>query len=404
MELLIPAGNMNKLKSAVQYGANAVYLSGQNFGLREASDNFSLEQLREAVEYCHAHQVKSYITLNGFLHDEDILHVKDYVNFLNQIKADALIISDLGLISFISEFNLIPIHLSTQASCLNSSAGQFWKKHGVKRLILGRETSLAEASEIKRDTGLEVELFIHGSMCMSYSGNCTISNFTQGRDSNRGGCAQSCRFEYSFKEVNEKNNEDKFSLEKSKSYFMSSKDLNGIDLIPEYYNYKIDSVKVEGRMKSEFYAGLTAKAYREAIDLVGAGKTMEFNQRLPILNNYLNKYSHRSYTHASLLEKAQVDSIYDERESEVEGQHNYVGKSLGLYKDNYLMMSVKKKFTIGCLLEFHLFSGENVTTKVGEILDLDLERIEKPKPSSVVLIPLNDKIPNDVLISLVHGG
>ena len=223
-ELLAPAGSLEKLKVASLYGADAVYLGGQKFGLRAASDNFTFSELIEGVEFAHSNGTLVYVVLNGFLHDQDIEDLGEFVSFLEEIKVDAVICSDLGVVEFVSQNSNLTIHLSTQASCLNSYSGKLWKKMGVKRLILGRECSIEDGAKIKKETGLEVEMFIHGAMCMAYSGNCVISNYTAGRDSNRGGCAHSCRFEYSL----DVSKYDTKSTEGKKSFFMSSKDLNGI--------------------------------------------------------------------------------------------------------------------------------------------------------------------------------
>ena len=196
MELLAPAGNLQKLKSAVLYGADAVYLAGPRFGLRGASDNFSDHELQQSVEFAHSRNCKVYVTLNAFLHESDMVSLPEYVEFLAECKVDAVIVADLGVMSVVQERSEIPIHLSTQASCLNLESAKAWKDLGVKRIILGREVSIDQAARIRKESGLEVEMFIHGAMCMAFSGNCTISNYTAGRDSNRGGCIQRCRFSY----------------------------------------------------------------------------------------------------------------------------------------------------------------------------------------------------------------
>ena len=200
-ELLAPAGNLEKLKIAVLYGADAVYLAGPCFGLRAGTDNFSDEEMEEGVAFAHQRGVKVYVTLNSFPHDEELLNLPDYVKFLESCGVDAVIVSDAGMLSVAQRHSNLAIHLSTQASCLNSQAAVLWKNLGVKRIVLGRELSIDQARVIRERAGIEVEMFIHGSMCMAYSGNCIISNYTLGRDSNRGGCAQSCRFSYSIREI-----------------------------------------------------------------------------------------------------------------------------------------------------------------------------------------------------------
>ena len=197
MELLAPAGNLNKLKIAVLYGADAVYLAGPKYGLRGASDTFSDTELLDGIQFAHLNNCKIYVTLNAFLHHKELEELPKYVSFLEQSKVDAVIVSDLGVMTVVQQHSKLPVHLSTQASCINIHAAKAWKRLGAKRLVLGREVSLEEAGMIRKASGIEVELFVHGAMCTAYSGNCTISNYTSGRDSNRGGCVQSCRFYYS---------------------------------------------------------------------------------------------------------------------------------------------------------------------------------------------------------------
>ena len=186
-ELLSPAGSLEKLKLAVLYGADAVYIGGQKYGLRTASENFTDGEIEEGVLFAKKNGVKVYVVLNGFLHDSDFEYLQDFIIFIEKAGVDAVIVSDPGVISLVSEHSKLDIHLSTQASCLNIEAGKLWKKAGVKRLVLGREVSIESAKRIKSETGLEIEMFVHGSMCIAYSGNCVISNYTSGRDSNRGG-------------------------------------------------------------------------------------------------------------------------------------------------------------------------------------------------------------------------
>ena len=217
-ELLSPAGSLEKLKVSISYGADAVYCGGQKFGLRSAADNLTYQELEEGVNFAHEKNAKVFVVLNSFLHDQDLEELPSFVRFLEEVGVDAVIVSDLGVVRTVRSVSKIPIHLSTQASCLNIQSALFWKKMGVQRIVLGREVSLEEASQIKKETGLEIELFIHGSMCMAYSGNCVISNYTSGRDSNRGGCAHSCRFEYTLE-----GKEDSGNKKELKSFFMSSK-------------------------------------------------------------------------------------------------------------------------------------------------------------------------------------
>lgn len=381
-ELLMPAGSLEKLKTSVLYGADALYLGGQNFGLRTAADNFTEEELIEGVEFAHARGVKVHVVLNSFLHDEDLRDLPEFLNFLNEIKVDALIVSDLGVIETVKKYSDIPIHLSTQASCLNSYAGVLWKKMGVKRLILGREVSLDEAALIKKEVGLEVELFIHGSMCMAFSGHCTISNYTQGRDSNRGGCAHSCRFEYTLRDLD--------SVEKRKAYFMSSKDLQGLAYLEKFIELGIDSMKVEGRMKSPLYAGTIAKVYREALDYYQEHGHI-YSEKMLEWEKELSKVTHRTYSEGNLNEDAGSDSIFDEREHQ-ENTYAIAGEILEVINTDHQKKSIVKvrnKFNPKTYLEFLPFKGmgEAINFQAHFVEDLNGHELLKTKPSTLVRIP-----------------
>ena len=377
-EVLAPAGSLSKLKVAVHYGADAVYLGGQKFGLRAASENFTNSELQEGVKYAHARKSKVYVVLNSFFHRQDFEGLDEFLTFLSDIKVDAVIVSDLGVVDFISQnYKSLVIHLSTQASCLNVSSALFWKERGVKRIVLGREVTLNEAKIIKEKTKLEIEMFIHGSMCMSYSGHCVISNYTQGRDSNRGGCAHSCRFEYKLK-----NNGQEIS-----TYFMSSKDLEGVDVIPHFFDAGIDSVKIEGRMKGPLYAATTTKIYREALECYQQNPT-EFVKlkKEKGWTEELNKFSHRDYTNGSLIGPADMSSIYNKRESE-EKTFDAIGTVLEIKEGQYLLIEVRNKFSCGETLEILPFRGKSEKIYLDKILSASGSEIESTKPGSVVRIP-----------------
>ena len=274
-ELLCPAGNFEKMKSAILYGADAVYLASDMFGMRAAADNFTLEELDEAVKYAHQRNVKVYVTVNTMPHTCEYERLKKYLKSYDEIGVDALIISDLGVLMLAKE--TIPnmeIHISTQASIVSGASATAYYNLGAKRVVLARELSLKEIQEIRRTTppDLELECFIHGSMCISYSGRCLLSNYYTGRDANRGACAQPCRWNYknanpiSFAE--EKRLEDNLSIEEYKegSFIMSSKDMCMIEHIPELMESGIDSFKIEGRMKSAYYTAICANTYKMAMN------------------------------------------------------------------------------------------------------------------------------------------
>lgn len=376
-ELLSPAGSLEKLKVAVLYGADAVYLGGQKFGLRQASDNFTAEELREGVEFAHERGTLVYVVLNSFLHDKDLEELPEFLTLLEELKVDAVIVSDLGVITTIQKYSKLVIHLSTQASCLNTESAKLWKEMGVTRIVLGREVTIKEARAIKEATGLEIEMFVHGSMCMSYSGNCVISNYTQGRDSNRGGCAHSCRFEYSI------DSDD--TMEKRKAHFMSSKDLEGIRLLQDFIDAGIDSLKVEGRNKSHYYAGTISKVYSEALRHYKTHGHF-LSADLDRWEEELAKVAHRDYTTGSLEDHADETSIYNQREHD---EQEYVVSAVVLeVKENvHTLLEVRSAFVPGDELEVMPFTGPQVAFRVVDLKTLGNQTLLKSKPGTVVKVP-----------------
>lgn len=377
-ELLSPAGSLEKLKVSVLYGADAVYLGGQKFGLRQASDNFTYEELAEGVAFAHQRNALVYVVLNSFLHDKDLIELPEFLGVLEELKVDAVIVSDLGVIEVIKKHSNLVVHLSTQASCLNVESAKLWQKMGAQRIVLGREVTIKEAAKIKKATGLEIEMFVHGSMCMSYSGNCVISNYTQGRDSNRGGCAHSCRFEYSIDKFNS-------SKEQIKAYFMSSKDLEGIRLLPEFIEARIDSLKVEGRNKSHHYAGTISKVYSDALRYY-KGHGHFLSSDMLSWESELRKVSHRDYTTGSLADYAGSDSIYNFRESD-DNEFVVSGIVLEAVAGNHLLVDVKSAFCPGDVLEVMPFSGATKMLNVDSLKSISGIPLVKSKPGSVVKIP-----------------
>ncbi len=374
-ELLAPAGGPEKLNVAVSYGANAVYLGGQKFGLRSAADNFTNEEILSGIDFAHKKDVKVYVVLNSFFHNKDFDGLDNFVKFLDKNNVDGVIASDLGVIQRVKEVSNLIVHLSTQASCLNLGAISAWKELGIKRVILGREVSLKDIKKIKRSSDVEIEIFIHGSLCMTYSGNCVISNYTQGRDSNRGGCAQSCRFEYTLE--NEK-------LNKKRSFFMSSKDLCGIQYIPEVVEAGIHSLKIEGRMRSNAYLSTVTKVYREALDAYRRGQWNE--QRIDYWMTELRKISHREYISGNLETRAQQGSIFNDREA-LKSDYKIAGEVLEVDPNNFILLKVKNKFLLDSTLELVPFKGENILSEASFIKNILGENQEMTRPGTVVKIP-----------------
>lgn len=266
-ELLVPAGNFEKLKVAIHYGADAVYLAGPNYGMRKRAGNFSLLELNEAVRYAKNNKVKVYVTVNIFPRNDDLYGIAKYLTEIDNIAPDAVIIADPGIV-FIAKNTIpsMPLHLSTQANTTNWASAQFWREQGIARICLARELSLQEILEIKKKSDLEIEVFIHGAVCISYSGRCFMSKYMVDRDANEGDCSQSCRWEYSL--VEKKRAGEYFPIEEDDrgTYFFNSKDLCLIKYIPDLILSGVSSFKIEGRMKSVYYVGMVTKIYREAID------------------------------------------------------------------------------------------------------------------------------------------
>lgn len=378
-EILAPAGSLDKLKVAVLYGANAVYVGGQKFGLRTAAENFTTDELREGVIFAHARGARVYVVLNSFLHDKDLTELPEFVEFLDEIKVDAVIVSDLGVVRTVRKHSSIDVHVSTQSSTLNVEAAKLWKNMGATRIVLGREVSIKEAGKIKREAGIEIEMFVHGSMCMAYSGNCVISNFTQGRDSNRGGCAHSCRFEYSLDMGLD-------TKEKRKAYFMSSKDLEGIRVLPEFIKEEIDSLKIEGRMKSHLYAGTMSKVYSEALNYYKEHGDF-LSDKLLSWEEELGKVSHRAYTEASLVKPAGADSIFNERENNTDNEWQMVGTVVEANAKSGIIIEVRNAFNQGDYIEVIPFEGAAFALNTHEMMDLSLNPVVRTRPSTLVRLP-----------------
>jgi len=270
-ELLAPAGNYEKLVTAIHYGADAVYLGGKSFSLRAKAGNFSNESMREGIIYAHEHGVKVYVTVNIIAHNKDFAGLEEYLLGLQNMGADGLIISDPGIFSCATKtVPELPIHLSTQANVTNKESASFWFEQGAKRLNLARELSLAEIAEIRNSVQGELEIFVHGALCISYSGRCMLSNYMTGRDANQGSCAHPCRFSYSL--VEEKRPGEYFPVEEDErgTYIFNSKDLCLLEMLPQLVASGVDSLKIEGRMKSIFYVGGVVRVYRAALDYLAA--------------------------------------------------------------------------------------------------------------------------------------
>ncbi len=371
IELLAPAGDFNKLKTAFYYGADAVYVGGKELGLRASAGNFTDEELKSAALYAHERGKKIYVTVNILARNYDIDKAEKYLRFLDGIHIDGAIISDAGLISLAREVAPdLPINVSTQASLLNYRAVRFWKDQGVKRVILARELSLKEIAEIhEKVPDIEIETFIHGAMCISYSGRCLLSDYRAGRPSNRGECVQACRWNY---EIREKGSSGAFmEMEEDErgTYILNSKDLNLSEYISELGEAGVCSFKIEGRMKSEYYLATVINAYRRALDAyykVGKDYVKDGFYRLE-----LDKTAHREFTTAYLL--GENDRTENFTDSQSRGTHKFIATVID-GGDGYAIVEMRNRFKVGDKLEVlspsetfnHIITVEKMETESGE--------------------------------------
>lgn len=371
MELLAPAGNMDKLKLALLYGADAVYLGGKSFGLRAFSDNFSREELKEAVTYAHERGKKVYVTVNIFPHNGDLAALPDYLTYLQDIHADAVLIADPGIFSMAREVapNL-PIHISTQANVTNWATAKFWKDNGASRVVMAREVSLKDIRYIHDHVPIELEGFVHGAMCISYSGRCLLSNyFTENRDSNRGQCVQCCRFKYNV--VEEKRPGQYFPVVEDErgTYIFNSKDLCLLPYLPDLYEAGLSSLKIEGRMKSAHYVATVVKVYRQAMDAYEADPA-HFTV-LPEWVEELEKISHRPYTRGfSVSRPTEADQVYSH--SSNTQTHEFIGivRSYDAEK-GIAWIEQRNHFKLGQTVEFLQPKGHLVRLALSSLIDED---------------------------------
>ncbi len=368
IELLAPCGDFNKLKTALHFGADAVYVGGNNYGLRKGAKNFSNEGLAEAVQYCHERGKKLYVTCNIVAHNRDFEGLEEYLQYLDNIGVDAVIVSDPGIIVFCKKvLKKTQIHLSTQANATNKYSVKFWADCGVSRIVLARELSVEEIKEIKDYIGdVELEAFVHGAMCVSHSGRCLLSNFLTHRDGNHGDCVQACRWEYAIHEVNNDNKKLILTEDEKGSYIMNSKDLNMLANLKDLMDAGVCSFKIEGRMKSQYYVGTVINAYRTAIDLVQKG------QEIPeYLQKELAKTAHRDYTTGFYYGDNNTIS-YDNNQTA--GEYDFMAEVIGYDKaKGGIWVEQRNRFAIGDCLEIlsatREYLNKNIIIEVMENVD-----------------------------------
>lgn len=384
LELLAPAGNFEKLKTAIYYGADAVYLGGKSFSLRAQADNFTEEEILKAVEYAHERNVKIYVTVNIFARNYDFQKAIEYFKFLEKANVDAVLITDVGLIKVAKEFAPdLKIHLSTQANTLNKYAVKFWGEMGVERVVVARELSLVEIREITEYCPeVQIEAFIHGAMCISYSGRCLLSNYFNGRDGNRGECVQACRWQY---EIREKSKEGEFfpiEEDDKGTYILNSKDLNMMNYIGEMIKAGIVSFKIEGRIKSEYYLATVINAYRRAIDeYLKIGD--KYSENTTFYDELL-KTNHRVFTTAYML--SDNDKTVNYEDSQSVGNRQFIANVIGDGNGEYFTVQMRNRFKKGDVLEILSPSNYfNKTITVDKVTDEDGNLVEDAKLVQQVL-------------------
>ncbi|MDR1782596.1 MAG: U32 family peptidase [Bacilli bacterium] len=382
-ELLAPAGDLNKLKIALLYGADAVYIGGKQFSLRSAASNFSLEDIKEGVLFAHYYSKKVYVVVNIIFHNDNLVGLKEYLDELSEIRVDGIICADMVVVDTIKKYHInLNYHISTQQSITNSYAIKFYKNLGASRVVLAREISFDQLKELKENTDIELEYFVHGAMCVAYSGRCMLSNYYSKRDSNRGGCSQSCRWNYQlFNDDNEISNKDNY-------FTMSSKDLNLASYLYLLIASGIDSLKIEGRMKSIYYLATVVSSYRNIIDEYlanGIEQVRDFN--IDNLNKAANRATGNGFIDGYHYEDIQ---LYNNREE------HPTKEFIGLVLDSdgeYLKIEQRNNFKVNDDVELFGPNKEFYSFKVMEIFDENKNSIEvAPHPQQIIYLKFDKKV------------
>ena len=386
IELLSPAGDLERLKVTLSYGADAVYIGGQKYSLRANATNFSIDEIKEGCDFAHKLNKKVYLTLNIVFHNEDMDGVEDYIKQVVDAGIDAFIVSDPFIISHIkTNYPQVEVHLSTQNSTSNYKSVEYFKEEGIDRVVLARELSKNEIKEIIDKTGVDIEVFIHGAMCTCFSGRCALSNYVTNRDANRGGCAQVCRFAFETKE--------------EKKFTMATKDINMARHIGDMIDIGIKSLKVEGRMRSLYYLATVIGTYREIIDSYYEGSLTE--EKLELLEYRLSRVANREVsTHYFTKEADETDQYYTGRQ-EISNQ-DYLGLITGYDKDNECIILVERNyFKPGDEIELFTPSGEIYDYVVDKIYDEDMNELEVARhPEQVLKLKFDKELPPYSMIRL----
>lgn len=397
-ELLAPAGNLEKLKMAVLYGADAVYLSGQFYGLRALANNFTLEEMKEGLEFARERGAKVYVTVNILAHNEEIQGIPSYLKELEEVGVDGIIVSDPGIIRLAKEVApSLNLHLSTQANTTNWSSAKFWEEQGIKRIVLARELSLQEIKEIRQHSGIELETFVHGAMCISYSGRCLLSNYLAQRDANRGLCAHPCRWKYYLMEETRPGEYYPVVEDKTGTFIFNSKDLCLLEFIPELVKAGVNSFKVEGRMKSVHYAATIIRVYRQAIDAY-----YDNPEQYEVKREWLAeiaKVSHRDYTTGFFHQRPGPEE-QNYSSSSYQRSHDFVGVVQEYDRETGIAtIEVRNRIKQGEMLEFVGPNTSIFTQAIDCLKDQGGQEIQvAPHPHQIVKIKTSYPVqPNDML-------
>lgn len=389
-ELLAPAGDLERLKWAILYGADAIYIGGSLYGLRANASNFTLEEIKEGVQYAHARNCKVYVTVNIALHSREIKDLVSYLKDLEKAHVDAIIVSDPAIIKLAKEHTSLEIHLSTQQSTLNKEAVEFWKKQGVTRIVLGREVSKEEVQEILDTVDIEIEVFIHGAMCASYSGRCVLSNFLTARDANRGGCSQICRWDFDLtKEEKEIKGEQPFTF--------CTKDLSMLSHIKELIDMGVTSFKIEGRMRSLYYVATVVDVYRKAIDeYLKNPSTYTYHKEYEnVLRNCANRDSITQFFDGTEDETCQ----YYQGRMEISNQ-DFLGVVLEYNEETKTaLIEERNHFKVGDTVEFFGPKKNSISYTIKEIRNEKGELTDAARHArELVTLKINEKLaPNDLM-------
>lgn len=393
-ELLIPAGDLETLKIAVMYGADAVYVGGELFSLRAKAKNFTIEELKEGVEFAHAHGVRVYIAFNIFAFHGEIEEARAYLVKLREVMPDAFIVSDLSLIEMMKE--IIPeaeIHVSTQWNNSNYETFHFWYGLGARKVVVARELSIAEIKEIRAHIpeDMLIECFIHGAMCIAYSGKCQLSSCFTGRDSNHGACTHPCRWKFALYKGNEDGEEMPEQISEDYAYFMNSKDLCMIEHIPDLIDAGIDSFKIEGRMKTVLYVATVTRTYRMAIDAF-LRNPEEYQANMETYLAEISKGTFRDYTTGFFYGKPEHDAqIYDN--NTYVKNYTYLGYVEELSEDGMAIITQRNKFFVNDTIEIMKPDGRNISAKVEAIYDETMRPMEScPHPKQKLSIKLSEAV------------